>query len=306
MYFFHWEHLRTSGSVQELSDHNLRVLISQTRLDLCSGPLDAAGSTGEKSALTWVVWWQPGEPLWVWTTRLGMIVTSLGVLMTHLGMLVRGRGAPQLTEEQSGKHNIMFWNTAVAPRNHRYYLLFNEFQTSCIWFVFSSIQLWVYTATQLHPVYLDWLQTVLERKWRCAWTRHSSELRDTLGGHYAVNIEMLFEGCDQASLQMHLEAGHDPVNSEAIIKRDSGYSWRPHLSDCKDSLGGHDRARLEEYLESGGTPGAWDSVFQIVDSYRWKYEEVTVPVSSHWELAGGSRSCRKACQKLNLNSRVNS
>jgi len=45
-------------------------------------------------------------------------------------------------------------------------------------------------------------------------------------------------------------------------------------------------------------------------SYRnskpWECDEVTLPLSSHGGLAGGSRSSKEACQKLKLHSGVNS
>jgi hypothetical protein len=55
----------------------------------------------------------------------------------------------------------------------------------------------------------------------------------------------------------------------AVIKGVRRYNWRPQLSEFGDALGGHDRARLEEYFEAvimdavnrkGGATGA-ETVF---------------------------------------------
>jgi hypothetical protein len=64
-------------------------------------------------------------------------VTSLGVPMTSLG-------APQITEEQSGKNSIFPGNTAGAPGIHSYYLSFNNFQNFFIQFVLSSMYQYIY------------------------------------------------------------------------------------------------------------------------------------------------------------------
>jgi len=56
-------------------------------------------------------------------------------------------GAPRITLELSGKNNVIFGNTAVAPGNHSHYSSFNDFENSCIQFVFSSIYLYSYPST---------------------------------------------------------------------------------------------------------------------------------------------------------------
>jgi len=63
--------------------------------------------------------------------------------MTSLGAPVTILGAPHITVEQSGKYNLLFWNAAGAPGNHSYYLLFNNFQNSCMQFIFSSVYLFI-------------------------------------------------------------------------------------------------------------------------------------------------------------------
>jgi len=54
-----------------------------------------------------------------------------------------------------------------------------------------------------------------------------------------------------------------------------------------------------------GAPGA-DSIPQLVDLQTWVCDKVTVPLSSHGELADGGRSCKEARRKLKLHSGVNS
>jgi len=50
-----------------------------------------------------------------------------------------------------------------------------------------------------------------------------------------------------------------------------------------------------------------ETVFhQLVKSQPWECDKVTLPLSSHGELAGGGRSCMEARQKLKLHSGVNS
>jgi len=197
----------------------------------------APGSTSEREEQNWECQRQAWEQLGAQTTSTGAPVTSLG--------------APPITVEQSGRKNILFGNTADARRNHRYYLLFNDFQNSCIQLVFPSMYLCIKIATHLHTVYLDWLQAVLESNSRCAGSWQSSELIDTLEGGYCANFEMHLEavmerigrcirrpwsseltnalgGSNQASLEIHLEA---------IIVR----TWRTWSSKCVDALGDHDR-----------------------------------------------------------------
>ena len=79
------------------------------------------------------------------------------------------------------------------------------------------------------------------------------------------------------------------------------------MSEFGDALGGLDRPRLE-YLEAVNRrrAGCWDSIHQLVNSQPWECYEVTLPLSSHGELAGGGQSCTEARQKLKLHSEVNS
>jgi len=137
-------------------------------------------------------------------------------------------GARWITVEQSGK-NIFFGNAAGAPGNHSYYLLFNDFQTLCIQFVFSSMYLCIYIATYLHTEYLDLQHAVIESNSWCAWRWRSSELRDTLPGR------------DRASLKMQLEPE---------IEWTQRCTGRPWLSKFGDAIGDWDWVNTEMHWEA--------------------------------------------------------
>jgi len=66
--------------------------------------------------------------------------------------------------------------------------------------------------------------------------------------------------------------------------------------------------RLDEYLEAvdGRRAQCRDSIHQLVNSQLWECDNVTLPLSSHGELADGGRSCREVRRKLKLHSGVNS
>ena len=81
------------------------------------------------------------------------------------------------------------------------------------------------------------LEAVMEGVGRCTWSRYSNVFGDTLGG------------CDpQVNLEMH---------SEITIERVWRCAWRPRSCELEEHhgasfgirLGGHDQARLDEYLE---------------------------------------------------------
>jgi hypothetical protein len=105
---------------------------------------------------TWERRRQIWENLGVQATSLGLPATSLGSLVTslehrrqawdHLGEPATSLEAPRITVKQSRKNNI-FGYIAGAPRNHSYYVSFNNFQNSCIQFVFSDMYLYSYPST---------------------------------------------------------------------------------------------------------------------------------------------------------------
>jgi len=106
---------------------------------------------------------------------------------------------------------------------------------------------------------------------------------------------------------MHLEAG---------IERVWRCTWTPWLCE----LGGRNRASLDIHLEAvierdwtstwrrsmDGAPGAETVFHQLVNSQPWGCDNVTLPLSSHGELADGGRSCMEARRKLKPHSGVNS
>jgi len=47
-------------------------------------------------------------------------------------------------------------------------------------------------------------------------------------------------------------------------------------------------------------------MYQLVDSQMRECDKVTLPLSSHGELADGGRSYREACRKVTLHAGVNS
>jgi len=174
--------------------------------------------------------------------RRGQSLENLGAPTTSLGAPATCLGAPRITVEQSGKNNIFFGNAASAPGNHRYCLLFNNFQNTCIQFVLSYMYLCIYKATHLHTVLDcgfrrclsaipgppqddDWVnsemhsEAVIEHIWRYTSRPWSSQFGDSHGRG------------DQACLEMNLEA---------VIEWVRGYSCRPWSSEFADPLGGHD------------------------------------------------------------------
>jgi len=79
--------------------------------------------------------------------NLGALMTSLGAPTRSLGARATGLGAPQITAAQSGQNTICVGNTASALGHYSYYLLFNDFENSCIRFVFGSMDLYRYRST---------------------------------------------------------------------------------------------------------------------------------------------------------------
>ena len=79
------------------------------------------------------------------------------------------------------------------------------------------------------------------------------------------------------------------------------------MSEFGDELGGRNRARLEIHLKAmierdwtstwrssmDGAPVAETVFHQLVNSPPWECGKVTLPLSSHGELADGGRSCRR-------------
>jgi len=159
------------------------------------------------------------------------------------------------------------------------------------------------------------LEAVFKRVCRCTWRPWSCELSCCNRAGLEIRLEAVIEwvleictwwpwscelrGCDWASLQIRLEA---------VIERVWRNTWRPWWSEFGDELGGRNRASLDGYWEAvdGRRAGCWDCQHQLVNSQPWECDKVTVPVSSHGELADSGWLCREACQMLKLHSGVNS
>jgi len=87
--------------------------------------------------------------------------------------------------------------------------------------------------------------------------RHSVHLRyPCISVHPPSLNNDVLRGCVRASCE---------IPFEAVIERVWRYTWRVRSSEFGDALGGHDRARLEQYLEAvnleavvqeGGATGA--------------------------------------------------
>jgi len=140
------------------------------------------------------------------------------------------------------------------------------------------MDLFIYIATHLHTVYLDWLQVVLESNWRCAGKWQSSELRDTLWGN------------DRGRLVMH---------SEIVIEQVSWCTWRPW--SCE--LGGRNQATLEIHLQAMMEPVGrctwrpWSSKFgdmyleaMIMRTWRPRSSSVQVVIERVWRCIWRPRS----------------
>jgi len=227
----------------------------------------------------------------------------LGALATNLGVPGTTLGAPQITVELSGKNNIIFGNTAGAPGNHCYSLLFNDFENSCIQFVFSSMYL--YRDLSTHgisglPAGGAWRQFKMRLKMTIQWTLRytlkpwSSKFGDTLGSHDRVNLKAVMEWVWRLTWRVW--------SSE--FER---CTWRLWSREFGDTLGGSDRARLDQYLEAvdGRCAMYWDSIHHFVNLQPCEYDNVILPLRSHGELADGGRSCREVCRNLKKHSGVN-
>jgi len=158
------------------------------------------------------------------------------------------------------------------------------------------------------------MHMVAESEWtqRCNWRPWSSEFGDAPGGR------------NRMCLDMHLEA-----ESEWTEWCD----WRPWSSNFGDALGGRDWVNSEMHLHAvivrvwrctwrplssvigGVLEGGWYDARQVlrlcssVSYSNWQpsgCDEVSLPLSSNGELAGGSRSCKEARRKFKLQSGVNS
>jgi len=109
------------------------------------------------------------------------------------------------------------------------------------------------------------LEAVIEWVWGCTWRPWLRDFGDEFGGRDWVTQRCTWRPSSSwtqrctwrlwSSKFGHAFGGHDRVTQRC--------TWRPWSSELQDPLGGHDRARLEKYLEAvngrrskGDTPGA--------------------------------------------------
>ena len=146
--------------------------------------------------------WSAGENWWYTWEHLGVLTTSLGARTTSLGAMVTSLGAPRITVEQSGRNIIFFGITTIASGNHSYSVLFNDFQQSCILFVFWSVYLCSYPFTHSKSVPAagsGWEKFEVHLKMKIQWTERESlrlwfsKFADPLGGNDRANLEAIIE-----------------------------------------------------------------------------------------------------------------
>jgi hypothetical protein len=97
--------------------------------------------------------------------------------------------------------------------------------------------------------------------------------------------------------------GQNCYKLEATIERVCG----PRMSACKDPLRKVLRARLEVNLEevNGRPAGHWlDCIDDFLCSHLWECDEVSIPLSSHGDMDGGSWYFTETRQNLKPHSRV--
>jgi len=191
--------------VTEISDDRYRSTIGVIVISLGT-PRNA----GENVGCTWEHLGAPASRLGAPVTCQGAPVRSLGVPVTTLGaptIYLRapatGLGAPRITVEQSGKKAsslgtplvrleiIATTYCSMTVKTHVFSLYSHLYiYVSMYPCIYISIYLCIYIATDLHTIYLDWLQSVIESNSWCAWKSRSSEHRDTLRGHDGARLEM--------------------------------------------------------------------------------------------------------------------
>ena len=93
------------------------------------------------------------------------------------------------------------------------------------------------------------------------------------------------------------------IHSEAIIEG----VWRLWVSELRNALRGRNRGGFNNYSEAvyAWRIGCWDSIQRLVNLQLWKCHQVTIPLSSHGELADDNPSYREAHQILKLHWGVN-
>jgi len=163
------------------------------------------------------------------TKRCQQSYTLSKLCQDHIRALATTLERPWIIVDQSGNINTIFWIVTGAHWNYCYDILFNDFSTTCIWFLFPSLYPGMYIATHLHKVYMDWMQVVLESNWRLACRRQPCELRGTVRCHYGMNLQMHLEAILEWLWRYagRLRSSYSKLHLEAVIKWVWGCWWRP-------------------------------------------------------------------------------
>jgi hypothetical protein len=113
--------------------------------------------------------------------------TTLGAPTTSPWALAISLGSPQLTVKKCEKTTsslgmLLVWLEIIARTYHSTIINTHVFSLYC--------HLCIYIATHLHTIYLDLLQALVKRNWRCNWQWRSSEQRHTLRCHDEASLEV--------------------------------------------------------------------------------------------------------------------
>jgi hypothetical protein len=94
------------------------------------------------------------------------------------------------------------------------------------------------------------------------------------------------------------------VSLKSIIVGDWRFSWRPWSYDLQGCYG----VSRDEYLQAvdGRHAGCCDSIHPLVNLQWWECHKVSLPVSSHGELADCGQLCRDVRWRLEPHAGVNS
>jgi len=205
-------------------------------------------STRENIGCTWEHLGAPATSLGTPMTCLRALTTSLEAPTTCFKAPTTSLGSPWSTSDHCktvSENYIFFGNIAGVLVNHSYYLSFNNFQNSCIQFLFSSIYLYTYLSTQsiselvadsIWERFEECLKMMIEWAWRYTRRPWSSEFGDA------------FWGVNGGYLEIHLEA---------VIKcyqRCTPTCWSTKIGD---SVGVDERANCQAAIVQAGRYRCW-------------------------------------------------
>jgi len=122
----------------------------------------------------------------------------------------------------------------------------------------EDVMVWVWSALGGHD--RASLEAVIAPAWTYTWRLILSEFGAALAGHDWPRLETLVNAVIERVWRCSVRPcstefgdslrGIDHPNLGAAILRVMRYTWRLWLTEFGDAPGGHDRARLEEYLEA--------------------------------------------------------